>query len=434
MVYVKLRNEAKDGTVWAMKIGKANMDAAKTRRYISCFFVYPCLFLVRFSSYLVPRNKKLWILGAPQKFEGNTKYLFLYIQQLKQRDIKTVWITKNKKLAQELSSFGYSAQVLFSLGGIWSCFRAKYYVVDTSLEAVSYWLAGGAKIVNLFHALPIKKMERDVDKGDSTEVTLFYSTGLLKVAMRFLFPWRFVKPDYVVSTSPLYTGIFSSMFRIGKEKIFEAGFPRNDVLFHDISGSQIGTDQDTLFELKRSKNKGMKICLYAPTFRDTGDRPFVEDLNLLKLLDQMMEKMNSVFVMKLHPFTKVVLPETPFKSIIFAKANSDTYPLLRYADIVVTDYSSIFVDFLLLDRPEVFFPYDLEKYVTKDRELYFDYNGFTPGPKAKTFNEFLSVLQKVLGGTDEYKDQRVAQRIRCFVNQDGNSSERTYQFLQGLLK
>ena len=58
-----------------------------------------------------------------------------------------------------------------------------------------------------------------------------------------------------------------------------------------------------------------------------------------------------------------------------------------HCDLLITDYSSIFFDFLLLDRPIVFFPYDLEQYLSQDRAMYFDYEIMTPGPKCRTYDE-----------------------------------------------
>ena len=85
-----------------------------------------------------------------------------------------------------------------------------------------------------------------------------------------------------------------------------------------------------------------------------------------------------------------------------------------------------------MDRPEIFFPYDYEKYITKDRELYFNYNSFTPGPKAYTFSELLDAIKSILGGNDEYADKRKEIRDRAFTYQDGNSSSRVFTIVKNL--
>lgn len=370
-----------------------------------------------------------------QKFEGNSKYLFLYIANARKADIKAVWISRNKNLVQELHHREFSAHYWLSLKGIWYSLRAGYFFVDTSIEVINYWLSGGAKEVNLFHALPIKKMERDVKKGKSSEVLLYNSNGLMKLVMMFMLPWRFLTPDYVCSTSPLYTKIFMSMFHIPKERVFEAGYPRNDVFFKEIDGSEIGVDKGVLSEVKQLKQESIvaKTIFYAPTFRDTGGSSFLEEPVLLEKLDTFLREYQAVFLVKLHPFTRINIPDkAQYKNIRFVPSSSDSYTFLKLSDILITDYSSIFVDFLLMDRPEIFFPYDYEKYITKDRELYFNYNSFTPGPKAYTFSELLDAIKSILGGNDEYADKRKEIRDRAFTYQDGNSSSRVFTIVKNL--
>ena len=76
------------------------------------------------------------------------------------------------------------------------------------------------------------------------------------------------------------------------------------------------------------------------------------------------------------------------------------------ADIMITDYSSCYIDYLLLDRPMVFFNYDMEHYLENDRTLYFEYDSVTPGPKCKTRDELTEILVQLLSGKDGYKSKR----------------------------
>lgn len=411
-----------------MKIANAEFGMEKFRKYVVRFVLHLLLFPVRFFSYVVPRDKNLWVFGMPKKFDGNSKYLFLHLQNSKESDVKSVWVSQNRELINELQKRGFSACSPLSLQGFYYSVRGGYFFVDTSVEVISYWLSGGAKVFNLFHALPIKKMERDVTKGESTEVKLFYSTGIIKLFMHFFLPWRFVKPSYVSSPSPLYTKIFMSMFGVEKEQVPELGCPRTDILLHDIEGSEVGLDTKSFEEIKERRDKGTKIVIYAPTFRDTGDTSFLENEAQVEKLNDLMKMHNTLFVLKLHPFMKVKVTEGQYSNILHALAPTDSYPLLKLSDILVTDYSSIFVDFLLLDRPQIFFAPDLEKYVTRDRELYFDYKEFTPGEKAYTFEEFLHALEKVLRGEDEYAAKRKEMKSRCFVDTDGQSAARIVSF------
>ena len=112
-------------------------------------------------------------------------------------------------------------------------------------------------------------------------------------------------------------------------------------------------------------------------------------------LDQALEANRGVLYCKLHPGDRAGLPDLSQLSCIrILPSNADPYPLLRHTHALISDYSSIFFDYLLLDRPLVFYPYDLEAYRTRSRGLYDDYHHVTPGPKASTSST--STVRKVL--------------------------------------
>jgi CDP-glycerol glycerophosphotransferase len=106
------------------------------------------------------------------------------------------------------------------------------------------------------------------------------------------------------------------------------------------------------------------------------------------------------------------------------ESSSDAYPLLKDVDLLVTDYSSIFFDFLLLDRPVVFFSYDLRSYLSDDRQMYFDYDSMTPGPKVQTTSALLGAVSEAISGKDEWKQERERVRNLVFAHTDGNSASR----------
>lgn len=410
----------------------------KTRRYLSRLLTHPFLFLVYGISYWFPRNKKVWVFGIPHKFMWNSKYLFLYVQARKELGIQTVWISRDRKFIGELRKQGLSAFFWLSWQGIWYPLRAGLFIYDASVETINYWLSGGAKKVIFWHGIPLKKVERDVTKGKWTEVLLFNSQGLAKLAMRFLFPWRFVKPDVVLSNSEFFRTIYASAFQIAKERIVTTGFPKNDIYFKDIIGVEIGTDAKTLSNLRsiKAKNPACRVIFYSGTWRDTGGEFFTEKIDELKKVNTFCRERNLFFFTKLHPLAQnttlsnVELAE--LERIVFIQTNSDLDPFLRYFDILVTDYSGIYFEFLLLDRPMVFFPFDYEKYVTRDRELYFEYDEITPGPKVRTLEELLAAIKDIVQGKDEYQEQRKRVRDLAYTHQDGNASMRVAAFLRNM--
>ena len=81
-------------------------------------------------------------------------------------------------------------------------------------------------------------------------------------------------------------------------------------------------------------------------------------------------------------------------------SDADVYTFLSEVDILITDYSSIYFDYLLWERPIIFFPYDLEYYRDEDRGLIFEYDEYTPGPKIFNAKELENVLSK---GIDDFR-------------------------------
>ncbi|MCR9583669.1 CDP-glycerol glycerophosphotransferase family protein, partial [Vibrio alginolyticus] len=99
---------------------------------------------------------------------------------------------------------------------------------------------------------------------------------------------------------------------------------------------------------------------------------------------------------------------------------------LNNYDVLITDYSSVYIDYLLTDKPIIFVNGDIDSYLTEDRELYYDYNSVTPGIKCSTWNDVISAIEIIKTRGDTYHAER--QKVRdCFhFYYDGNSSQRVF--------
>ena len=153
----------------------------------------------------------------------------------------------------------------------------------------------------------------------------------------------------------------------------------------------------------------------------------------------MLEELQAVLIIKLHPrdLSYSVKQFEENSNRIFIVSNNeilDVYPLLKNTDVLLTDYSSVYFDFLMLDRPIVFTPFDIDKYLTRDRELYYEYDSITPGFKAKNWPETFSHIQSLLSNRDNEKQMR--EKTCKMFNKfgDGKSSERVYNTICELLK
>ena len=120
-----------------------------------------------------------------------------------------------------------------------------------------------------------------------------------------------------------------------------------------------------------------------------------------------------------------------YDNIIMYDNSKDIQPLLKLSDVLITDYSSVYVDYLLLDRPVIFFPYDYEKYIQKDRDLLFDYDWITPGPKCYSQDELQKTLSDcILGQKDDFVANREEIKNLAFKYKDGNASRRIWDYIK----
>ena len=272
--------------------------------------------------------------------------------------------------------------------------------------------------------------------GNSQVVQLWHGKGPKKIGYnspyslsgynKFTTPNLFKKFDYFIAASDYTSDLVASSFRIRKEKILVSGLPKYDVLFNDIPGADIDINQDLKNKIEETKSLNFnKIIFYAPTFRPDGANPLLH-LKLAELNNFLIKK-NYFLIGSLHPKFSMQnwAPKDRFSNIYFTESGYDIYPLLKNFDLLITDYSSLAVDVLLIDKPTIFFVYDIEKY-KKEMGLHEDFWNLLPGPRANTFEELLSALDL---DADNRKEERNQARDILFAFKSGGASKRIIEKL-----
>lgn len=384
------------------------------------------LFPVYWFSFLIPRKKQIWLFGSTwgRRFADHPRYLYLYLSQHKGEDtenaIRPVWIGHDKSIIRFLNEMGYEAYYHRSLKGIWYCLRGKVYFYDNYPKDISQWLSGGAVKVNLWHGAPLKKIQMDNihDKVRHPDRRV----DKLRYALR-----RFTdeKPShYILSPSEFFSPIFSSAF--ATQKVLTAGFPRTDLFTgNQIQNVLLDAERDTYYRIKELK-KDKKVFLYMPTFRDSEKKFF--DVMQMDSFEKFLQENNYLFCTKLHCKSKL---RKEFESIAgehvtLIDPNADPHVYVELSDVLITDYSSIYFDYLLTGKPILFFDYDLEEYLSQSREMYFDYEAFTPGEKAASMEELESLMKRTedSGYGGELKEKREQILEKAFGHNGQNSCER----------
>ena len=134
--------------------------------------------------------------------------------------------------------------------------------------------------------------------------------------------------------------------------------------------------------------------LYMPTWRNGQNDSFIQDAGFdFDDLNRILRERNAIFLFKLHPAVKIVWNnEADLSNIVFLDKNMDIYPILYFVSTLITDYSSIYYDYLLLDRNIILFPFDKQEYISNSDDLVFDYDKYTPGIQVRTIRDLLSIL------------------------------------------
>lgn len=387
-------------------------------------------------SFLTRRNKNIWLFGSSfgNRYADNPRYMYLYAAQKRKDEVRPIWITHKKEIADFLMEQGYEAYYYKSCKGIYYCLHAGVYIFDNYSKDISFWLSGGAKKVNLWHGSGNKKINYD-NKFD----TLRHPKSKWESFKNFLITISNEKPShYVLATSEMMGDIFASAFQVPRNHIIVDGYPRNDVLFDNCNYDMVMTKQEKELatEIRKMKENGKYIILYLPTFRQSEDM-FFDVLDLQRFNEFLVER-DMLFYTKVHPKSKLkeqfvkISDSKTYSNIINVDVSIDTYTILGLADMLTTDYSSIHTDFLMLNRPSVLFTYDLEEYSKDTRECYFDYDSYMPELRTYTMEEFLEGIDKVRQ-QDTCEAGRLELRQKMFAYVDSKAAERIFNKVKKIL-
>jgi CDP-glycerol glycerophosphotransferase (TagB/SpsB family) len=369
-------------------------------------------------------------------FADNSRYVFSYCVRTPPAGIRVAWITHSRVLVSELRRQGFPAYLAWSPKGIALCLTAGVQVFDYYKSDIARGTMGGALEVNLWHGTPLKRIGQDVIDSENQFKLARQSRAVQRLWTRFRNPAPFEEYDSVIATSATAASRFSSGFGLRPEQIAVTGYPRNDVLTDPAATSLLKAEQDLLGTMSGQADSGERIVWYAPTFRDGIPKQSPASRLDLPALNEMLAKHNARMYCKLHFNDDPPGGLHGNSRIEWVLPRTDVYPFLDLTDALVTDYSSIFFDYLLLDKPLVFYPYDLADYAGRARGLYDEYDEVTPGPKARTARELVSLLDALLadyeGQSAAWALRRAAVRSTFHAHQDAGSSERVVRHLLAL--
>ena len=230
----------------------------------------------------------------------------------------------------------------------------------------------------------------------------------------------------ITTSSEQINSIYAEAFGNNINKVKALGVPRTDCFFNtDFTKKQ----KEQLYK-KHPELTGKKIVLWAPTYRGNdlkaSENPITIDFSLLKssLGD------NYAVLCKFHPHLAKRIKSEDIEENMkgFVYNITDEFNIssaLCFADILISDYSSLIFEYSLFEKPMIFYAYDLEDY-ENDRSFYFDYNSFVPGKIIKNTQD---LTQAILAAEKNFdRNKIIAFKNRFMSACDGKSTQRVFEY------
>lgn len=271
----------------------------------------------------------------------------------------------------------------------------------------------GQKYLNTWHGTPLKTLGKDI-RGNFMEHK--------NTARNLLHATHIISPNQHTSHVLLERNDIAGLYQ---GQLAQTGYPRNDLVTQASALDKVHFRQKLGFLAET----GQPLVLYAPTWRGILGHPEIDAQQLIGDL-QVLRKQNCQIVFRGHYFAEKALVEAGLSNIHVAPQAIDTSELLAITDVLITDYSSIFFDFLPTGRPILFYTYDLEQY-RQERGLYFDMADM-PGTNCASVQQLSAELGDVLiqigqGSWQPDARYRAAQE-KFSPNEDGQATQRAIEF------
>ena len=355
----------------------------------------------------IKKNFVFSIMTHDESPSGNIKTLTKYLSKVGKYSF--YYVSKEERKAY--------CHLLFALPFVMS--RAEIILMDNAFMPMSFFkVRKETKVLQLWHGTgSIKKFGQDSNTGRLRELERRHNANI----------------DCLFVNSAGLVREYAGAFGVPESKVYATGLPRTDWLLTLLS------DKDRAEKIEKISGniakfmgggslKDKKIILYAPTFRDNEtDNPKLH-MNVSKLAETLTD--DYLILLKLHPFVSRAFKENDLPDrVINVSDYQDLNELMVVSDVLITDYSSIIFDFVVLDKPMYFFADDILDFEANGRGFYLDYRNDLPGilPSCET-----ELGRKIVNDIEGNESNETRLKRRLFLDKyydwlDGKSAKRVYE-------
>ncbi len=342
---------------------------------------------------------------------GQPKYIYKYLQENYPNKFKCIWVVDRRGVkipGKHVTCKRFGIRYYYYMN------RSKYWV-NNMRQPLSVPRREETIMLATWHGTPLKRLVFDMDDVHSANPE--YKNIVFKQTREW---------DYLLSDNPFSTEKFQSCFRFEKEKILEAGYPANDPLY-----SPNKEEEAIAIKKKLGIPLDKKVILYAPTWRDdnfyeAGQYGFDLALDLDRLKKEFGDEY--VVLLRLHYFVVEKMDLDKYGDFtINGCTYDDITDLYLVSDILITDYSSVFFDYANLERPILYYAYDIEKYRDVLRGFYLDMEKDLPGPILLTNDDVVEAIKNIDQIEADYKERyQQFYDTYCCID-DGHAAQRVVE-------
>ncbi|MGI2327555.1 CDP-glycerol glycerophosphotransferase family protein [Planococcus sp. YIM B11945] len=360
----------------------------------------------------LPKKQKLVVFESfhAKQFSDSPRAIYEYMKD-HHPDFKLLW-SIDKDAEKMFRDFQVPFVRRFTFRWFLTFPRAKYWVNNVRLPS---WMPKPHNTVYLqtWHGTPLKKLGIDIGE--------IHMPGTKTSTYKKNFVTEAAKWDYLVSPNAYSTEIFRRAFHYSG-KVIESGYPRNDIL----------TNPSEELTANLKKKLGIpaekKIMLYAPTWRDNefyqkGKYKFEFQFDLENWKKEFGQEW--VLLSRMHYLVAENFDFSAHEGTVYdVSSYPDIRDLYLISDLMITDYSSVFFDYAILNRSIIFFMYDLEQYRDELRGFYIDMEKEAPGPIVQSEEALFQAMHE--GATAAVETSHVFQAFRrkFAALEDGRATER----------
>lgn len=387
-------------------------------------------FLIKFIDLIIPKKKNKCVFLSYPDFSDNAKEYYDYLKKNHDNEFELIWLYE----AEENANYKFIEKKfnIASLKAIWHLITAKY-LIFTHVHYIAESLKLNKHVLMaLWHGMPLKTLGF-VEKGISKILQKKYKL--------------FGKYGHFFASSDLFKLSMQACFMMDYDRTYITGQPRTDCILTERNKQKIYE----FLDVKKYSN----VVLYTPTYKETirnQKRDIDKKFNNIFYFDdysendfyQMLEEKNILFVIKPHPMEEVFYKKYlekgtlnhPNIKIIFDEDiknnNFYFYEFFSVANLMITDYSSIGIDYLINGKPIIYLTQTSDEY-SKNRGFILpeNYQIFMPGEKVHTYNELSKAMQDSLS-VDSWKAKRLEALPLLHKYADDRASERIYDIMKNI--